>query len=70
MDTTWACCQNALNRTKSLNLGTSFEIGPSTLEAYRQQWPYESNLSREMINPLLGYDDPYYDDHDPVIYFV
>ena len=65
MDTTWACCQNALSRTESLNLGTLSKTGPSTSKAYRQQWRYEGYLLREMINPLLGYDDPYYDNHDP-----
>ena len=46
-------------------MGTLSKTGPSTSKAYRQQWLYEGYLLREMINPLLGYDDPYYDNHDP-----
>ena len=63
MDTTQACCQNALTKTESLNMGTLSETGPSTLEAYRQQWLHED--LQEMPNPFIGYDDPYYDNHDP-----
>ena len=36
MDTIWACCHNALRRTKSLNMRTLSETRPSTPEAYRQ----------------------------------
>ena len=38
MDTTWACCQNALRRTKSLNMGTLSKTRLDTPEAYKQQW--------------------------------
>ena len=64
MDTTWACCQNALRRVESLNMRILSETGPSTPKAYRQQWTYEGNLLREMVNLLIGYNDPYYDNHD------
>ena len=63
MDTTWASCHHALTKVESLNKGTLSETGPSTLEAYRQQWPHVD--LQEMPNPFIGYDDPYYDDHDP-----
>ena len=43
MDTTWACCQNALTKTKSLNMGILSETGPSTPKAYKQQWPAEDD---------------------------
>ena len=42
MDTTWACYQNALTKTESLNITLS-ETGPSTPEAYKQQWPAEDD---------------------------
>ena len=43
---------------------TLSETRLSTLEAYRQQWPDEANLWA-MANPILGYHNPYYDNHDP-----
>ena len=51
MDTTWACCQNALRMTESLNMGTLSKIGPGTPEAYKQHWPDEDDPSK-MPNPL------------------
>lgn len=69
MDTTWACCQNAFTKTKSLNIGTLSKIGPSTLEAYRQQWPDEDD-PWEMPNPTqIGPPDPYEENHDPCANF-
>ena len=65
MDITWACCQNALRRAESLNMRILSETGSSTPEAYKQQWTYEGNLFREMVNPLIGYEDPFYDNNDP-----
>ena len=43
--------------------GTLHETGPSTLEAYRQQWPHEDPW--ELPNPLVDHHDSYYDNHDP-----
>ena len=48
---TWACCQNALRRTESLNMGTLSETGPDTPKAYKQQWLDEDG-PWEMPNPL------------------
>ena len=63
MDTTWACYQNALTKTESLNITLS-ETGPRTPEAYKQQWPAEDDLW-EMPNPIqIGSPDPYEDNHD------
>ena len=50
-------------KDRILNMGTLSEIGSSTLEAYRQQWPHKDPW--EMPNPFIGHDDPYYDNHDP-----
>ena len=63
MDTTWASCHHALTKAESLNKGTLSEIGPSTPEAYKQQWPHEDHW--KILNPFIGYDDPYYDNHKP-----
>ena len=32
-------------------------------EVCKQQWPHKDHW--EMPNPLIGYDDPYYHNHDP-----
>ena len=50
-----------LKKAESLNKGTLSETGPSTLEAYRQQWTHEDLW--EMPNPFIGYNGPYYDKH-------
>ena len=63
IDTTQACCQNALTKVESLNTRTLSKTGPSTLEAYRQQWPHEDPW--EMPSPFIGHNDPYYANHDP-----
>ena len=63
MDITWASCHHALTKTESLKKGILSKTGPSSPEAYRQQWPYEDHW--EMPNPIIGYDNPYYDNHDP-----
>ena len=63
MDTSWVSCHHALIMTKSVNKGILSEIVPIDLEVYRQQWPHEDHW--EMPNPILGYDDPYYHNHDP-----
>ena len=63
MDTTWASCHHTLTNAESLNKGTLSKTGPSTPEAYRQQQPHEDH--QEMPNPFIGYNDPYYDNHDP-----
>ena len=62
MDTTQASCHHALTKVESLNKGTLSETGLSTPETYRHQWPHEDHW--EMLNPFIGYDDPYYDNHD------
>jgi len=65
MDTIWACCLNTLTKRKSLNMGTLSETGPSTPEAYKQQWPDEDD-HWEMPNPIqIGPPNPYEDNHDP-----
>ena len=64
-DTTWASCQHALIRVESLNKGTLSETRPSTPKSYRQQWAYKDQW--EMPNPFIGYDDPYYDNHDQML---
>ena len=65
MDTSWVSCHDALTKAKSLNKGTLSETRPSTLETCRQLWPHENHW--EMLNPFIGNDDPYYDNHDPDI---
>ena len=48
---------------ESLNTGTLCETGPSTLKAYRKQWPHDNPW--ELPNPLLAnHHDHYYDNHD------
>ena len=49
--------------TESLNKGILPEIVPMDPEVCKQQWPHEDHW--EMPNPLMGYDDPYYHNHDP-----
>ena len=63
MDTSWVSCYQALTKAKSLNKGILSEIVPIDPEVCRQQWPHENHW--EMPNPLIGNDDPYYDNHDP-----
>ena len=63
MDTSWVSCYQALTKAESLNKGTLSETRPSTLETCRQLWPHEDHW--EMPNSLIGYDDPYYHNHDP-----
>ena len=48
--------------TESLNKGILSKIVPTDPEIYRQQWPHEDHW--EMLNPLMGYDDLYYHNHD------
>ena len=62
MDTFWVSCYHALTMTKSLNKGILFEIVPSDPEVCRQQWAYKDH--QEIPNPLMGYDDLYYHNHD------
>nr|XP_023929453.1 cyclic nucleotide-gated ion channel 1-like [Quercus suber] len=47
---------------ESLNKGILPEIVPTDPDICRQQWPHEDHW--EMPNPLIGYDDPYYHNHD------
>ena len=61
-DTYWASCYHALTMTESLNKGILPKILPIDLEVCRQQWPHEDHW--KMPNPLIGYDDPYYHNHD------
>ena len=65
MDTSWVSCHHALTTTKSLNKGTLSEIVSIDSEVSRQQWPHEDHWEMPMRNPLIGYDDPYYHNHDP-----
>ena len=62
-DTSWVSCYHALIMIESLNKGILPEIVPMDPEVCRQQWPHEDHW--EMPNPLMGYDDPYYHNHDP-----
>jgi len=64
MDTSWVSCQHALTMIESLNKGTLSKIVPIDLEVCRQQWPHEDHWEKPMPNPLIGYDDPYYHNHD------
>ena len=61
-DTSWASCYHALTMTESINKGILPEIALMDLEVCRQQWPHEDHW--EMPNPLMGYDDSYYHNHD------
>ena len=63
MDVSWVSCYHALTMTESLNTGILSKIVPADVDIYRQQWPHEDHW--EMPNPLVGYDDPYYHNHDP-----
>ena len=48
---------------ESLNKGIFPEIIPTGPDFYKQQWPHEDHW--EVPNPLIGYDDPQYHNHDP-----
>ena len=63
MDVSWVSCHHSLTMAESLNKGISPEIIPTGLDVCKQQWPHEDHW--EMPNPLIGYDDPQYHNHDP-----
>ena len=68
MDTSWVSCYHALTTIESLNKGTLSEIVSIDPEVYRQQWPHEDHWKMpNLLNPLIGYDDPYYHNHDPKV---
>ncbi|XP_075633561.1 uncharacterized protein LOC142606033 [Castanea sativa] len=48
---------------ESLNQEIFPDMVPADPDVCRQQWPHEDHW--EMSNPLFGYDDPYYHNHDP-----
>ena len=62
MDTSWVSCHHALTMTESLNKGILSEIVTIDPEVCKQQWPHEDHW--KMANPLIGYDDPYYHNHE------
>ena len=62
MDTSWVSCYQALTKAESLNKGILSEIVPTDLAVCRQQWSHEDHW--KMPNPLIDYNDPYYDNHD------
>ena len=64
-DPSWVSCYHALTMTESLNKGIFPKIVPMDPETCRKQLPHQDHW--EMPNPLEGYDDPYYHNHDPEV---
>ena len=62
LDVSWVSCYHALTMAESLNKGIFLEIIPTGPDVCKQQWPHEDHW--EMPNPLIGYDDPRYHNHD------
>ena len=56
-------CHHSLTMAESLNKGIFPEIIPTGPDICKQQWQHEDHW--EMPNPLIGYDDPQYHNHDP-----
>ena len=66
MDTSWVSCYHALTIIESLNKGTISKIVPIDSEVCKQYCSHEDYLEiPNLLNPLIGYDDPYYHNHDP-----
>ena len=63
LDVSLVSCYHALTMAESLNKGIFLEIIPTSLDVCKQQWPHEDHWV--MPNPLIGYDDPQYHNHDP-----
>ena len=62
LDVSWVSCYHALTMAESLNKGIFPKIIPSGLDVSKQQWPHEDHW--EMPNPLIGYDNLQYHNHD------
>ena len=63
LDVSWVSCYHALTMVESLNKGIFLEIIPTSSDICKQKWPHEDHW--EMPNPLIGYYDPQYHNHDP-----
>ena len=62
-DVSWISCHYSLTMAESLNKGILPDIVPTGPYVCKQQWPHEDHW--ELPNPLIGYDDPQYHNHDP-----
>ena len=63
LDVSWVSCYHALTIAESLNKGIFPKRIPTDPDVCKQQWPHKDHW--EMPNPLIGYDDPQYHNHDP-----
>ena len=63
LDVSSVSCYHALTMAESFNKRIFPEIIPTDPDVCKQQWPHEDHW--EMPNPLIGYDDSHYHNHDP-----
>ena len=62
LDVSWVSCYHSLTMIESLNKGIFPVIIPTGSDVCKQQWPHEDHW--KMPNPLIGYDDTQYHNHD------